>query len=152
MPPATPKRDNGTAVSLHTLTAVPPMPTHFVDRNAARADVPCGKCRLCCQTLVVPLALEEYEQYDWAWVVRTDTGETLGRALKRRPNGDCVYLGENGCTIHGRAPHVCQRFDCRDLFLKYDRAGRRRVISSGELPKALFDKGREMIEQHGRPK
>ena len=128
------------------------MPSHFVDRNAKRADVPCGKCQLCCKVLIVPLALEEYAQYvdavtgepNWAWITTRD-GERLGRALKRRPNGDCIYLDDNGCSIHGRAPHVCQRFDCRELFLKSDRAGRREAVKSGKLPKALFDKGREML-------
>jgi uncharacterized protein len=120
---------------------------HFVDRNAERASVPCGSCTLCCRTLIVPLALEEFEQYDWVWVIRKDTGEKLGRALRRRANGDCVYLGERGCSIHGRAPHVCMRFDCRELFLKSDRAGRRQAIKSGKLPKALFDRGRAMLNQ-----
>jgi hypothetical protein len=116
----------------------------LVDRIPFRANVPCGSCTLCCRTLIVPLAHEEYEQYDWAWVTTRD-GERLGRALQRRPDGSCVYLGEHGCTIHGRAPHVCQRFDCRELFLKSDRQGRRKAIKSGKLPKELFDKGREML-------
>lgn len=143
--PPDPRRDNGGAVAIGSTPTAPLslMPTHFVDRNATRADVPCGTCQLCCKTLIVPLALEEYEQYAWAWVVTRD-GKRLGRALKRKANGDCVYLGENGCTIHGRAPHVCQRFDCRELFQKSDRGGRRKAIKSGKIPKALFDKGREM--------
>jgi hypothetical protein len=117
----------------------------LVDRNPLPAVVPCGKCRLCCQTMIVPLAKEEYENYAWAWVT-TRSGERLGRALQRKPNGDCVYLGPDGCTIHATAPHVCQRFDCRDLILKTDRVGRRKAIKSGELPKALFDRGREMLK------
>jgi len=122
------------------------MPSDFVDKVAARADVPCGTCTLCCRTLIVPLAQEEYEQYDWAWVVKPD-GTRLGRALRRQPDGSCVYLETGGCSIHGRAPHVCQRFDCRELFLKSDRAGRRAAVKSGKLPKALFDKGREMLSK-----
>jgi hypothetical protein len=123
---------------------LPAMPRDLVDTEIKRSDVPCGKCTLCCRTMIVPLAQEEYQNYDWAWVTKLD-GTRLGRALRRKPNGDCVYLGEHGCTIHGRAPHVCQRFDCRELFLKSDRAGRRQAIKSGKLPKALFDKGREML-------
>jgi hypothetical protein len=123
-------------------------PTHLVDKDDRRSDVPCGLCTLCCRTLIVPLAQEEYEQYDWAWIT-TRSGERLGRALKRRPNGDCIYLTANGCSIHGRAPHVCQRFDCRELFRKSDRAGRREAVKSGKLPKALFDKGREMLKAAG---
>jgi hypothetical protein len=121
------------------------MTQKLVDHNPFSANVPCNGCTLCCRTLIVPLADEEYEQYQWAWV-RTRAGEILGRALQRKPNGDCVYLGDRGCTIHDRAPHVCKRFDCRELFLKSDRVGRRRAIKSGKLPKALFEKGREMAE------
>lgn len=124
-------------------------PTHFVDSNAERADVPCGKCTLCCRTLIVPLALEEFEQYQWGWVVTRDN-KRLGRALMRKPNGDCVYLGEEGCTIHGRAPHACQRFDCRDLITKMGRDARRLAIKEGSLPKELFDRGREMLEASGK--
>jgi hypothetical protein len=116
----------------------------LVDRDIKRADVPCGTCTLCCRTLIVPLAHEEFEQYAWAWVVAPN-GQRLGRALQRRPNGECVYLAENGCSIHGRAPHICQKFDCRELFLNSDRAGRRAAIKSGKLPKSLFDRGREMV-------
>lgn len=123
------------------------LPEHFVDSVTMRTDVPCGKCTLCCRTLIVPLAEEEYAQYRWAWVT-TRAGDRLGKALQRRPDGSCVYLGDNGCTIHGHAPHVCQRFDCRELFKKSDRKGRREAVKSGKLPKALFDKGREMLEKH----
>lgn len=124
--------------------AMPAAAKDVVDTNLKRADVPCGKCRLCCQMLIVPLAEEEFERYDWVWVTKMD-GTRLGRALRRQPNGDCVYLAESGCSIHGRAPHVCQRFDCRELFLKSDRGGRRQAIKSGKIPKVLFDKGREML-------
>jgi uncharacterized protein len=124
----------------------PSMKGTFTDKDERRADVPCGSCTLCCRTLIVPLAQEEYEQYDWAWITTRD-GVRLGRALKRRPNGECIYLTDRGCSIHGRAPHVCQRFDCRELFQKSDRAGRRQAIKSGKLPKALFERGREMLEQ-----
>lgn len=120
------------------------LPSHWTDTVTQRTDVPCGKCTLCCRTLIVPLADEEYEKYNWAWITKRD-GTRLGRALMRKPDGSCVYLGENGCTIHGKAPHVCQRFDCRELFQKSDRAGRREAVKSGKLPKALFDKGREML-------
>ena len=122
----------------------------FVDRNPLAADVPCGGCTLCCRTLIVPLSREEVDsgEYLWAWVTKRD-GTRLGHALQRKPNGDCVYLGENGCTIHDRAPHVCKIFDCRSLFQKLDRVDRRRAIASGKLPKSLFDKGRQMLKDHG---
>jgi hypothetical protein len=117
----------------------------LVDRETRRSAVPCDGCTLCCRTLIVPLAEEEFESYDWAWIEKD--GKRLGRALKRRPDGACVYLGDRGCTIHGHAPHVCQRFDCRDLVVKWNRNERRHKINSGQLPKSLFVKGREMLEK-----
>ena len=117
--------------------------THFVDRNPARAHVPCGSCKLCCY-LMVPLAEEEFANYDWAWVIID--GKPITRSLRRNPDGSCVYLGPNGCTIHDRVPHVCRRFDCREVFAKSDRAKRRQMIKSGQFPKAIFVKGREMLE------
>jgi len=124
-------------------------PKQLIDRDVIRANVPCGSCTLCCKTLIVPLANEEYEKYDWAWITTRD-GQRLGRALKRRADGGCIYLTERGCGIHGHAPHVCQRFDCRELFLKSDRNGRRRAIKSGKLPKSLFDRGRELLGEERR--
>jgi hypothetical protein len=40
--------------------------------------------------------------------------------LDRRDNGDCVYLTDAGCGIHGHAPDICRRMDCRELFLRTD--------------------------------
>jgi Fe-S-cluster containining protein len=65
--------------------------------------------------------------------------------LDRRANGDCVYLGEAGCTIHGRAPRACQDYDCRKLFLNSDRAGRRLAIKRGEVDARIFKRGRELL-------
>lgn len=124
------------------------MPEYFVDRDARRADVPCGSCNLCCRTLMVPLSKEEVEsgQYDGHYArITAPDGRHMGHALLRRPTGECVYLVDGRCSIHGRAPHVCQRFDCRELFRKSNRAGRREMVSSGRMPKALYDKGREML-------
>lgn len=134
--------------AIPTQTRLPELrPTHFVDRNPLATDVPCGSCTLCCRTLIVPLAEEEVDQFEgsWAWITARD-GTRHGRALKRNPDGSCIFLGEHGCTIHGRAPHVCKRFDCRELFQKSDRKGRHEAVKSGKLPKALFDKGREMLK------
>jgi hypothetical protein len=46
-----------------------------------------------------------YEQYDWAWGT-TREDKRLGRALRRQPNGDCVYIDGSGCAIHGNAQRV----------------------------------------------
>ena len=125
-------------------------PKEFVDRNPKRADVNCDGCTLCCRILLVPLAQEEFEKYDWVWVEKD--GKRLGRALRKRPDGSCVYLGEKGCTIHATAPNVCKKFSCADLVVKWNRNERRHMINSGQLPRSLFVRGREVLEQMGKSK
>ena len=40
------------------------------------------------------------------------------RALQHKFNGDCVYLGDKGCTIHESKPFACRLYDCRDAVPK----------------------------------
>jgi len=88
------------------------------------ADVPCGTCHLCCKMLT-PLRDTEYSKYQWMWVQGR-------RALKRKPNGDCFYLADTGCSIHDRAPKVCQDFDCRKM----------KNRDSGPM---IYDRGQELL-------
>ena len=41
---------------------------------------------------------------------------TMQKFLIQKPTGECIYLGESGCTIHDRAPQICRSFDCVRLF------------------------------------
>jgi len=72
-------------------------------------------------------------------------GQAPMMILDRKDNGDCVYLGESGCTIHDDAPWVCRDFDCRAIFRNSDRQGRKLAIKRGHMPKAIFDRGRELL-------
>jgi len=69
---------------------------------------------------------------------------------RKKPSGECVYLGEHGCTIHDRAPRMCREYDCRIVYAKdmqRPRAERRRMLKEGSIDRALFERGRELIEQ-----
>ena len=37
--------------------------------------------------------------------------------LDHKPNGDCIYLGVKGCTIHETRPKMCREMDCRNIFM-----------------------------------
>lgn len=65
--------------------------------------------------------------------------------VKQKPNGDCFYLGEGGCTIHDRAPAICRAFDCRRWFLKYSNGERKRMIRSGFATKEIFKAGQRRL-------
>ena len=65
--------------------------------------------------------------------------------LDRQDNGDCHYLGSEGCLIWDRAPYECRQFDCRAIFRNSDRPGRKLAVKNNLMPKAIFDRGRELL-------
>lgn len=91
--------------------------------------------------------------YQTALWYRDGIGEKAVLILDRLPNGDCFYLGPDGCTIHERAPYECRKFDCRQSFKNSDRAGRKIAAKRGIMSKAIFDRGRELLDvDRSRPR
>lgn len=115
-------------------------------RKAAprRNVVPCNGCTLCCQGDAVRL-----EPEDMGKGYATEPHPYIAGAvmLAHKPSGDCVYLGEAGCTIHDRAPSLCRAADCRSVALRYDFMSARRLHAMGRLDIRVWDKGRQLIEQ-----
>ena len=82
-------------------------------------DVPCFGCKECCKGQRI--ILSQHDDRD-AYVVaptRKGANGSTEWMLAHKPNGDCWYLEENGCSIHGRAPKACRDFDCRKWFLAF---------------------------------
>lgn len=107
-----------------------------------RASVPCGSCTACCRgELIVlhPEAGDKVETYETVDIIHPLNGKPA-KALKM-VDGACVYLGESGCTIHDRAPTICQEFDCRK-FVKMigSRADRRRRARKSEVVRAGIER------------
>lgn len=113
-----------------------------------RNEVPCGDCHRCCRmmTLLRPDKGDDISQYVTAQWYRDGINRPPVMILDRLPNGDCAYLGEHGCTIHDRAPYECRMYDCRELFRNSDRPGRKLAVKNGIVPKAIFERGRELLE------
>ena len=112
-----------------------------------RALIPCDGCRACCLQDEVflhpehgddPLIYQTIVQYN-------RLTKANGTALARKANGECVYLASAGCLIWGRAPFVCQQFDCRKLFLKFNRNQRRAVVKAGLMNGSVFHAGRKRL-------
>ncbi len=93
------------------------------------ADVPCGSCTACCRGPDRELRLgPEDDPNDW------DTYEQRGGYyLARKENGDCLYLGDEGCTIYEKRPVVCREFDCRYY------------VENPNTPKRVRDAGYKLI-------
>ena len=95
-------------------------------------SVPCNGCTACCKHDLIMLH-EEMGDIPQAYACEPMTNPLtgfVGWALKRKADGSCIYLGETGCSIHGRAPAVCKEFDCRLMlknFLSIPRPERRRL-------------------------
>jgi Fe-S-cluster containining protein len=82
---------------------------------------------------------EEFRQ-----AVRQGNGFAIMQ-LKHKENGDCVFLGEHGCTIYDRRPTVCRKFDCRVLFMNQTREERREWIKTGQMPREVYAAGRKKL-------
>jgi Fe-S-cluster containining protein len=103
-------------------------------------DVPCNGCTLCCRDHHLVLLFPEYGDDVASYETQMIGG---AHALKMKENGDCIYLGEGGCSIHERVPGVCREFDCRALFATSSRA-ERRAMGDGE--RAVYKAGRQRVE------
>lgn len=112
------------------------------------ANVPCDGCTSCCKHELLflhPEMGDKSEYYQTQKAFNPITGR-IGLALKHNPNGDCIYLGAHGCTIHGRAPAICREFDCRRLLLHIGgRPAQRRALKTGLITKDIFDAGKARL-------
>jgi Fe-S-cluster containining protein len=115
--------------------------------NLDRTPVPCNGCRACCQggeaVVLFPERGDRIADYQTRTIPSAHGPLTI---LQQKPNGDCVYLGEQGCTIHERAPALCRRFDCRAYFLAQPRQARRAIERANRHKLAIFEAARERLD------
>lgn len=101
--------------------------------------VPCNGCTLCCQGDAIRLLPgDDPTQYE----TEPHVHYRDQLMLAHKPNGDCVYLGESGCTIHDRSPQMCREMDCRNIrrSIGYTEARRLNVIRVWERGAYLLKK------------
>lgn len=62
--------------------------------------------------------------------------------LAHKENGDCIYLGVGGCSIHDRKPRMCREMDCRNIArgVTYSRARKIGIV-------AVWRKGRQLLKE-----
>lgn len=112
---------------------------------ARDATVACGSCRLCCKKSIIPLLPEHGDDVS-SYETQIINGHV---ALAMKANGDCVYLGEGGCTIHGRHPAVCRTYDCAEHYRSLTRTQRKEAVAIGWISKAILAAGRERASSDG---
>ena len=105
--------------------------------------VPCNGCILCCQGDAIRLT-EEDNPADYITEPHSYIAGAL--MLAHKPNGDCIYLDEKGCSIHDRAPSLCKSADCRSIALKYDFNTAMQLHQMKRIDIRVWDKGNELLD------
>lgn len=105
--------------------------------------IQCNGCTACCKRDVIVLRDgDDHDALRWHWVDGIEAGL---RALDRKPNAECVYLGPHGCTIHERKPATCRAFDCRVLFLTTPKQQRRIRITQNPTLAQVYEAGKKRL-------
>lgn len=110
--------------------------------------VPCNGCRACCRDNFVPIDESNGDvlaDYKTRFATLSPIAESFP-ILDHKPNGECIYLGDTGCTIWNRRPYMCRIYDCRAQFLSMTRAERRRNIKLGILKPAIFEAAKARLD------
>jgi hypothetical protein len=114
-----------------------------------RTAVPCDGCTECCrsnQGLVLhPEQGDDVQSYEHRAVGPGDKGNTVF-VLAADDSGQCVYLGERGCTIYNRRPFLCRSFDCRQHYLMLPRQDRDNLVNLGLSSRAVFSAGKSRVK------
>ncbi len=117
------------------------------------SSVPCNGCTACCRGDIITLHPEmgdDPSQYETREVEIPGRGTV--HVIIKNDDGNCVYLGRNGCTIHDRAPAICQEFDCAGLVLKAGNSGVREMLQRGVMSKEVAKRGKELLRRGYRPR
>ena len=87
----------------------------------------CSQCGICCSLFLINLNEEEY--YSGKYITQFKKYGLINNfrkaaacganILKRKENGDCIYLKGNECSIHKIRPKVCREFFCLSKSKKF---------------------------------
>lgn len=117
--------------------------------TTVEGNVPCDGCKACCRNF--SMVMLEAEWGDDHTKYKTQQLPDGRHILKFKINGDCIYLGADGCEIHDDRPAVCRKFDCRVEFLSTTPMHRAYEVASGYFSKAVFDAGEKRAHTLKRP-
>ncbi|MFZ0454404.1 MAG: YkgJ family cysteine cluster protein [Ignavibacteriaceae bacterium] len=106
--------------------------------------VPCNGCTLCCRGDAVKIDDEDIEKGYQVEPHPYVRGELM---IAHKENGECIYLVENGCGIHDRAPLLCRSADCRSLALKFDFVTAMNLHDIGLIDIRVWDQGNKLLEE-----
>lgn len=88
----------------------------------------CKNCGKCCRLFYINLTKKEYQsgiyqtifQEDGAMSNFAQAKDCGANFLAKNPDGSCLYLVKNMCSIHNIRPQVCRHFFCSSPAKKYE--------------------------------
>ena len=108
-------------------------------------DVPCNGCTRCCHGDAIRLLpSDDPSNYQTEPHDHID-GELM---LAHKPNGDCVYLGATGCTIHPTKPLMCREMDCRRIAQAITWTQARKLGARGSFRMDVWSRGKELLRSN----
>jgi hypothetical protein len=116
--------------------------------EVSKTEVPCNGCIECCRSgqglFLHPDQGDDVASYQVR--VAADKAGNPVYLLATTQSGECVYLGEAGCTIYDRRPLLCRSFDCRKHYLMLPRQDRDNLVRLGLSSRAVFNAGRVRLK------
>ncbi|EGC0267534.1 YkgJ family cysteine cluster protein [Salmonella enterica] len=111
--------------------------------------LPCNGCTACCKGDAISIHPElgdVAEDYQTVPHFMPQLAAKGVRMLAHDAERNCVYLGEGGCTIHGRAPALCREFDCRKMAKRLGHTRARKLAKKGMVDMTVIRMG--MLRMH----
>ncbi|WP_330983656.1 MULTISPECIES: YkgJ family cysteine cluster protein [Enterobacterales] len=111
-------------------------------------SVPCNGCTLCCRGDAISIHPELGDDASQFQTVPHFVPEMAAKGivmLAHKSDLTCIYLEKSGCSIHGRAPALCQEFDCRRLVKQLGYTKARKYVKKGLLNAGIVRRGLELI-------
>ncbi len=114
------------------------------EKTGTLREVPCNGCTLCCEGDAVRLCPEDATERD-----RTEPHPRIPGVLMlaHKPNGECIYLKNGGCSIHGHSPKLCRTADCRSIALRIDFETAMKLHEMKLLDLRVWDQGRKLLDE-----
>ncbi|MFA7301633.1 MAG: YkgJ family cysteine cluster protein [Candidatus Shapirobacteria bacterium] len=87
----------------------------------------CSACGKCCKLFYINLSKKEFESGDF----KTMDLDSKVHILDKNPDGSCIYLKNNLCSIHENRPQVCRHFFCSTKSKKFQ--GMVKMINNNKI-------------------
>ena len=109
--------------------------------------VPCDGCTLCCHGDAIRILPHE-DAGRW----QTEPHPYMAGALMlaHKANGDCVYLGDGGCTRQADKPQQCHEMDCRNIAQAFTKSQAKQLHARNArnaMKIEIWRRGHEMMRQ-----